>query len=98
MRELIAAADHEGVESVFGIELSSRVEIKTRLRTSRRAHRSHGAGCRRRVMVCGLSRNRLRRWALCDHRGIFIDSDELKVFKLQVEIIDGFEDKVAVLV
>src|ERR1051326_990964 len=45
-----------------------------------------------------LRRNSLRGRALRDYRRILFYGDELKIFKLKAQIIDGFKDQIAVLV
>src|SRR5581483_4201214 len=42
--------------------------------------------------------NSLRWWTLRDYRRILFHRDELKIFKLEAEIIDSFKDQIAVLV
>jgi len=89
MRELVAGADHESVETVLGIELGSGVEIEARLRSrARRAGRGGASPLRR-----------LRREAVAhgSGRGIVLFGDELHVLELQAEVVDGLQDEVHIL-
>src|SRR5689334_1657098 len=97
MRELVTAADHERVKGVLGIQLSSGLPIEARL-LGPNSNRSSYSSAIRRVMARRLNWNWLRRWALRNHRWIFIDGNELKIFELKSEIIDRFKNQIAVLV
>ncbi len=82
MRELVAVADHEGIERVLGVQLRRAVEVEARLLR---------AGARRRAVNPPLWRNardRGRRRAFGDH--------ELHVLELEPQILDRLLDEVGV--
>src|SRR5437868_9394738 len=101
MSELVATADHECVECVFGIELGCGFPIEARLRrtcSGNAARGSCGSSAVPGMMIRGLHRNGLRWRTLRNYGWIFFNGDKLKIFEFEAHVIDGLKDQVAVLI
>src|SRR5437868_12447001 len=101
MSKLVPATDDESIEGVFRIQLSSGFPIEPRLRSPNSRHPSRadcGSSVVSRMMIRGLHWNRLRWGALRDYRWILFNGNKLEIFKLQIHVIDGFKNQIAVLV